>query len=92
MVIIRELKSDIKSGYEWREYNGKYGKWDYTIQFTKHGNFVNGDILVYFENEKYYASAIIPVDDFSQMKKADFEKRCNEILFYNCIEKEVEEV
>ena len=85
---IQEIKSDIRNGYNWTEYEGKYGEWNYTIQYTTHGQYVNGDILIYFENDTHYASALIPAEEFISMKKADFEKKCNEILYYDCIEKE----
>lgn len=83
MLPFKELKNDIKNGYQYMVYEGKWYDMEYYIILEVDG------IVLRFDDGKYEAIYILPVDEFNELKLyRDFLKVVNSILYYNMQPKE----
>ena len=78
MLPFKELKNDIKNGYQYMVYEGKWYDMEYYIILE-----VDGIVLRFYDN-KNEAIYILPVEEFNELKLyRDFLKVVNSIIYYN---------
>lgn len=79
MLPFKVVKDDIKNGFEYFEYDGKYAGYNYLIVLEK--RFEN--LVFNFDNEIGYATFFLPVDEFMQMSYKEYSIYIAYALTYN---------
>ena len=71
-----EIKSDIRNGYEYREYEQKYRGEDVTTIYDSHED----KVIVFTWG--YYGQLEFTTEEFLKLDYKEYKKRYNEFMFY----------